>query len=604
MDSLSNVLAMLGKLSVDSPKCSNPSCAHKNVCKSCSACGIVSYCCKDCQMEDWKRHKRLCIECRPFKNCPTPMSLQQKTALDEDSMVKLPPVDAEYQRKFGYSGIIGIYLKGGLMATQEMISTNIANLNKEDEAEDVQNLLKRWQEVSPALWDFVEDAQPGDIFLKKRYQPYSPGAPQQFRNTPLVQPLKLNGGTTVVEIGFVDFGMAFDSITTLDVDEDKPLNVVGYEASPHCVAKTHVMLQMMKNAKVDARSVIEVWLSSLWSEQTYEAFKKAVKELRGHSYDFNREVKLILKYWDKASRTSKESALRFQLKGALKVPNSTAMMNCCSLKNEADRVDFIRYFITKALYEDGSTTVGSVVMNNEKEQIGVMQLFESCFEAAPYSIHHTVSSDESFIGRMKRYFETSMQKFMFHIRNGSLVFTPKLNVLSQQNSSLIQEIKGMDPYLIHWSNVVDYLHPKEFHTIAKEISGSDTVHIVHSCNWTSRVMGTDIYDINPLVRLYYYAAGLMTMKMFTDMTEGIATNAPSHFRNTCGIVLARKYVKKFFQYFFKDEEVNCGSLNGKTPLTAPFPFLRANVTAHFMFTYKSTGVTFSMDAYDYLNDDE
>lgn len=193
-----------------------------------------------------------------------------------------------------------------------------------------------------------------------------------------------------MDIGFVDFGMAFDSITTLDT-EDEPLTILGIESCPFNVAKSLVMLEMMKDKAVGARSVVEVWLSSLWSEETFLAFMKAVNKLRGKTGDnFTHQVKSILKFWAKASRMNKESALQFQMKGLMKSSDSTAMMNCCSLENEEDRVDYIRYFITKALYEDDSTILGSVVMCNVKEPIGAKQIFESCVEAAPYSIHTIV----------------------------------------------------------------------------------------------------------------------------------------------------------------------------------------------------------------------
>ncbi|KAL3793053.1 hypothetical protein HJC23_003061 [Cyclotella cryptica] len=362
----------------------------------------------------------------------------------------------------------------------------------------------------------------------------------------------------------------------------------------------------MKNDEVNARPVIEVWLSSLWSKQTSQAFKRAVRELLETSIDLHRQVKLILKYWDKSVAKSREAALLFQFKGAARVADATAMMNCCALEKETDRVDYIRYFIKKALYEDESTVVGSVIMKNENEQIGVKQIFESCVEAVPYSVHCDLSSTfaagESFMGKMRRYFETSMEKFMTHVRNGSLVFTPKYGVLSPDNHSMIQEIKTLDPYLIHWSNVIDYIHPKKFHIIAREISGSDIVHVAHSCNWTSLVTGTDIYDINPAMRLYFYSSGLMSTEMFTSVSDGIIAQAPTHFRNTCTVILARKYIKKFFCYFFENEGVNCGCVNGNTPLTAPFPFLRSVHIAHFMFAYKSTHIKFDMDTYDFLND--
>jgi hypothetical protein len=207
-------------------------------------------------------HSALAVVLLQNAPCKFPTS---KRALDKYSMIKLPRVDEEYRRKHGSNHLVDLWMMMGLKSVQDMLSTNISRLNMEDDG-NVENQLKRWQEVSPELYRFLERAQPGDIFCRKAYNPYIPSAPQQFRNTPLVEPMKLTGGTTIVDVGFVDFGMTFDSIMTLDVD-DEPLHVVGFEASPHCVSKTLVMLQMMKNKDVVARSIVEVWLSSLWSEK-------------------------------------------------------------------------------------------------------------------------------------------------------------------------------------------------------------------------------------------------------------------------------------------------------------------------------------------------
>jgi hypothetical protein len=76
----------------------------------------------------------------------------------------------------------------GLDSVKDMLQTNITALNKSDDG-NVENLLKRWQEVSPELNNFLRRAQPGDIFLNKTYNPYTPPAPQQFRNTPLIEPV-------------------------------------------------------------------------------------------------------------------------------------------------------------------------------------------------------------------------------------------------------------------------------------------------------------------------------------------------------------------------------------------------------------------------------
>ena len=163
-----------------------------------------------------------------------------------------------------------------------------------------------------------------------------------------------------------------------------------------------------------------------------------------------------------------------------------------------DRIAFLRYYMTKALYEDNTTTVGSVVMNSTNSEIGVKQLFASCTEAAPFTIHMPCdpcfNKEVGVMGRIKNYFELKMEKYLTCIRSGALVFTPKLGNLSPDNTSLINEVSNMQPYIISWSNVIDYIPPSHFHSITRRMSCIDTAHYMHSCNWTDRVLGTDVYD--------------------------------------------------------------------------------------------------------------
>ena len=417
---------------IEKRMCNYPHCLHQSKeqpCKECAACNITHYCCKECQKADWKRHKPLCISCRPFKEYTTKkMVPQKKMVIDQYSKVQLPPIDKEYFNRYPTDHMVFAFIKTGVMETQRMMSENVLSLNKEDN--DVRNLFKRWQEISPALFDFLEGAKTGDIFARKEYTPYEPGAPQQFRNTPLAEPAKLEGDKIVVDIGFVDFGMVFDSIKTLD-PRGKPLIVVGYDAAPLCVAKSLVMHTMLKDSQVEARSIVEVWLSSLWSEKTLLAFKRALRELLEPSVGIDSKVKAILSFWNKRPNISMESALDFQRNGFLQGDTAAFAMNCCALAYESDRVEFLRYCVTKAMYEDKTTVYGSIVMNTKKKSIGVLQSFASCIEAAPYYIHtkdskHFVSCD-SFMGRNKIYFEQTIQCYMDHVRSGNLVFTPKLS---------------------------------------------------------------------------------------------------------------------------------------------------------------------------------
>jgi len=536
----------------------------------------------------------------------------QKRALDRISF-DLPQIDQEYQKKYG-PGLDVFFLKCNLSAIKEMIESNLRNLLKDHDT--MEDRLKRWQEISPNLVDFVSHAMPGDIFIKKRYLPYCPGAPQQFRNSPLPSPAVLKNGTTMIEFGFVDLGISFDGIDSLDPN-GAPVHIFGYEMEPFCVAKTTVMLEMMKDVSTSPRSIVEEWMSSLWTQATYNTFQSSanvILQRAANSSDekgVHEKLKAILNFLGKVPKMPRKEAITFQLKGTT-IGDLLTFMQCCSLSSEVDRVAATRYYLTKALYEDEETTVGSVVMCHTKEEIGIKQLFSSCTEAVPSFAHLSsifyLSGDRkkeyrkassSFMGRAKDYLEDKMENYMKCVHKGTLIFIPKLGTVSANNKEMIKEVKEMDPFIVSWSNIIDYIEPSSIHAIAKEISGHNTIHYVHSCNWTSRVYGTDILDINDKAKLFFYSLGLITCEQSAGIYIGIAENAPHHYRNICSIGLGRKYVDTFFRYFFHGEDVSCACFASKCPLPMPYPFSRNDATAFVVFAYKESGIKFGQDAYEF-----
>ena len=188
----------------------------------------------------------------------------------------------------------------------------------------------------------------------------------------------------------------------------------------------------------------------------------------------NTKVRSILKFWKKVPRITKQAALDFQMNKILCDAVATPMMNACALEDESDRVEYLRYYVSKALYEDNDAVVGSPVLCKNNERVGVKQIFESCIEAVPLSVHTNALSGGSFMERNKKYFESTMLMFMNHVRNGTLIFKPKYDTVSPDNHSLIEEVTSLSPFMVHWSNVPDYLSPGDFHSIAKKISGPDT----------------------------------------------------------------------------------------------------------------------------------
>ena len=88
------------------------------------------------------------------------------------------------------------------------------------------------------------------------------------------------------------------------------------------------------------------------------------------------------------------------------------------------------------------------------------------------------------------------------------------------------------------------------------------------------------------------------------MIAGVSDTPPRHFRSICSVTLTRKFVHKFLQYFFDNEDVTCGCTNGNTPLKMPSPFSRSDETIHFFFAYKNTGINFRADTYNFMADEE
>jgi hypothetical protein len=587
--------------------CANPFCKNVNTeqFQKCTGCGLVTYCDKSCQKMHWKTHKKLCTSAAKYRGCKN-MKDFHKAVLVRFSN-EIPPIAVEYSSRFGEDKVYTGYLEYAAKSIQEMVDSNIKNLDPPAGTLGQGDILRRWGYIGPELAPFIKGNEAGKVFETKPYLKYHQNAPQQFRNAPLGEPTKLLNGTTLVDIGFVDFGIALDSIETLDADPLKgPLKVIGYEIEPLCVAKSLVMLQMMRNEAVRSRSVVEVWLSSLWSTDTHTAFRTALTVVLSTLRTiYPKSVIDILQFWAAAGAISQHAALEYQLENVLRESDIQAVAKASNFTSDQNRVDFLRYHRTKALYEDSTTTVGSIVMNCECDAIGIRQHFGNCTEAVPtYALTAYFKPDNrddpSFFNRIRCYFEKRIAKFSQHLRRGSLLFTPKLGHISLDNKALLEEIKKANPFVISWSNLCDYMEPKEFHTIAKKVAGPDSVHYLHSCLWMQRVYGTDIHEIDESLRLIHYSIGLLRIEKCHELLIGVRRQGVYHVRDVCASQLARQYVKNYFRYFFREQQVACGSFNGKTPLKMVSPFTREINTAYFMFAYRDAGITFRSDNYNFL----
>ena len=223
--------------------------------------------------------------------------------------------------------------------------------------------------------------------------------------------------------------------------------------------------------------VVEVWLSSLWSAHTRPLFVSASARVL---QDTNLEprVRAIVDWWKRQASISRSAALKFQLAHVCSDMEPKFAVHACALLSKRDRTDYLRYHRTKARYEGPTAdTVGSVTMCTSNARLGIKQHFGDVLESCPPAVYckmHNRNLDGNLplFATIRAYFEQQITTYANMIRRGTLTFTPTLSCVSLENESLIQEINSLNLFVIHWSNI-----------IAKRMSGPDTVHYVHSCNW-------------------------------------------------------------------------------------------------------------------------
>jgi len=348
---------------------------------------------------------------------------------------------------------------------------------------------------------YMYKAVPGSIFQQRVCRPYSSLMRHSFSNQAYRKEV-LHRATTHVAVGFVDLGMLFaaDLQPGPTGKSGHPMRFIGVEMSAYVVAKAHVIWELLQMTPPQASSewkphlcqVLQVWFSSTWEKETFEAVQKALIILCSKdSTSYYPDVRELLEYWLGAPKLPLRKA-RSQIKQA----TTDSLSEIGQLLQKRDRTALARYELTRDFALQGQPLCGNTPMLDCPDGTPPLENDETVFAAFSWMeimkirLEHERSGMDILMAA-ERYALAGVEKLAKWAANGSV--TVELKCAAIQD--VIHEVAEVRPWTMSWSNILDYLDYREFHRIARACSiHGDTIHYAYSMNWSTEVMGVSIVD--------------------------------------------------------------------------------------------------------------
>lgn len=232
-----------------------------------------------------------------------------------------------------------------------------------------------------------------------------------------------------------------------------------------------------------------------------------------------------------------------------------------------------------------------------KDFIGNLALNEKIFQAIDFvRLMKIRMKCSNIIEAAVKYLKEGISKLIRYICEKSLIIDIHFKLVSLENMSVIKEISSLNPWTISWSNICDYFKPEEFHLIARQCSGKDTVHFAYSMNWPYRVFGASVLDY----RFNTKKGGELLDELIKGTSRGIETfyemydckalfNFPPIIdaRNLADFALFLRFKDLWTDYFFSKDISGIEDINRQVQITKTLYniFSRTASTIFFVFDY-------------------
>mmetsp|Transcript_9880 Transcript_9880/g.32190 ORF Transcript_9880/g.32190 Transcript_9880/m.32190 type:complete len:591 (+) Transcript_9880:1804-3576(+) len=424
---------------------------------------------------------------------------------------------------------------------------------------------------------------------------------QAYRTDALVR------GTAHVAAGFVDMGILLAAKLQDDGTKSGPLRFVGFERSAYAVAKTLAIWEMIagleepSNSSALARAVLQVWFSTTWTRRTSSLFQAATRSaLRRRGGTCGDVVRGLLEHWSDSRGVTLRRARSQWLHQR---PGGADRSRIAKFTQLRDRLAAATYELTGSVgvvsgggVGDSADLVGSITFFDNPDGTPPLADVETVFETIPAhrQVEAATARDSTVFDAIEALHLENIEKLIRWGRSGDVV----VELHHKAVEDAVAQIAALHPWTMSWSNILDYVDPRDFHELARACSiAGDTIHFAYSMNWITEVYGTMIFDYPTEVRKKLLVGTREAIdKIFKTKPPGCEFRFHDRFRlpipgnpiNTTAWILAQQYFRPWLRRWFGyARESGDGSWKvGNAELCVLNPASKhGDLTTHFTWTY-------------------
>lgn len=324
----------------------------------------------------------------------------------------------------------------------------------------------------------------GDVTARKERPDYDTNCVMGHSNA-YPQTMDLEYGQTHVAIGYVDLGVLLTGNFIGDPAKG-PLHLVGYDPSAYSMAKTLVLLQMMKRGEA-VEDIVQVAYSTGWSQRTAEVFEQTVLDLLNWVVAPD-EVLTLLEHWVTAKETDLLEAQEHWLTW-----HGMVDLLAANIVDAKDRIELLQYYMTGRLLK---CDVGSVVMHSIPEEYPQLIANETVFwTMSMKELGQHYEHCGTLMGVVVHVLKSRIERLAKRVQKREVTWDLRLKRVDPTSSETHKEIRRLHPRGISWSNLCDFVGNGGFHHMARACSADfGTQHYLHTIHWILDVKGTYLID--------------------------------------------------------------------------------------------------------------